>query len=232
MNRIINPKFNIKGKRFNKLTALSYAGSSGNGRMWRCQCDCGLERVVLYNDLNRNHITSCGKCRKQSDKRVSHKLSHIPEYKIWASMKHRCSNRNTYWSATYYSDRGISVCDRWKEFENFYEDMGSRPGPNYELDRIDNDKGYNPTNCQWITKQDNLRKREQVTKVSINNREYTLKEISKEYNLTYQSVYQRYLKGLRGEELIRPQDNRGRKRKEKRVNIFWFLSPIPLEVPS
>ena len=158
-----------------------------------------------------------------------HGRYHTPEYKVWASMKNRCKD-DEHWASQNYSGKGVSVCDRWEEFENFYEDMGDRPAPNFELDRINNDEGYNPSNCQWITKQDNLRKKEQVTKVSINNKEYTLKEICKEYNLTYQSVYQRYRGGKRGEDLIKPQSNRGRKRREKRGNIFWFMSSIPLEV--
>ncbi len=162
------------------------------------------------------------------DHRIKHGLSHKPEYRIWASMKNRCGN-NDHWSDTY---KELIVCDRWKDFQNFYDDMGDRPGNDYELDRINNQEGYNPTNCQWIRKQDNLRKREQVFKVSINNREYTLKEISKEFNLTYQSVYQRYRRGLRGKDLTKPQTKRGRKSNKSRGNFFWFLTPIPLEVSS
>ena len=114
-----------------------------------------------------------------------------PEYRIWASMKNRCLDSKN-WAWSLYGQKGISVCDEWLVFENFYRDMGNRPGPNYELDRINNDEGYNPTNCQWIPKHLNLRKRKCVIKTIINGEELTLKEISEKYNLSFQSVYIRY----------------------------------------
>ena len=78
----LSPRFDITGKKFNKLTALSYVGSEANSRMWRCKCDCGEERIVSYNHLNKGNVTTCGKCRIETDKRVSHKLSHTAEYRI------------------------------------------------------------------------------------------------------------------------------------------------------
>ena len=212
-------RHNLYLKRFGKLQVV---GLNNSGTLWICKCDCGGTKETTSQRLKDGNVQSCG-CLKRGPK-STHGKYHTPEYKVWASMKNRC-NDDTHWASRNYSDRGISVCERWKEFENFYEDMGDRPGDNYQLDRINNDKGYSPDNCQWITQQDNLRKKEQVTKVSINNREYTLKEISKEFNLTYQSVYQRYLKGLRGKDLIKPQSKRGRKKKIREGIGFWFLTP-------
>lgn len=70
-----------------------------------------------------------------------------PTYKSWHSMKQRCLNPNNP-SAHNYSERGITVCDRWLDFNNFLADMGERP-ENTSLDRIDNDKGYSKENCRW-----------------------------------------------------------------------------------
>ena len=87
-----------------------------------------------------------GKCR--------HGMCETPEYAAWANMLHRCR-------ANYkrYGARGIVVCDEWGSFERFLEDVGPRPGPDRELDRIDNDGNYEPGNVRWATKKEQMRNR-------------------------------------------------------------------------
>lgn len=69
-------------------------------------------------------------------------------YTAWESMKNRCKGLV---SKKNYYDKGIRHCKKWDKFENFLEDMGLCP-PNYELDRINNVKGYYKRNCRWVTK--------------------------------------------------------------------------------
>lgn len=84
-----------------------------------------------------------------------HGMSHLPIYLNWQTMIQRCGNPR-HPKYPIYGARGIIVCDRWKIFENFYADMGDRPSPHYSIDRKNNDGNYEPGNCRWATKREQL----------------------------------------------------------------------------
>lgn len=71
-----------------------------------------------------------------------------PTYECWCSMWHRVRSKREH-ERKYYA--GITVCERWKVFENFLSDMGIRPSLKHSLDRINNGGNYEPGNCRWAT---------------------------------------------------------------------------------
>ena len=82
-----------------------------------------------------------------------------PEYKSWQCMKRRCLVETSH-NFKDYGGRGITVCERWKNsFVNFLNDMGLKPYINYSLERVDNNRNYNPANCKWASKSEQSKNR-------------------------------------------------------------------------
>ena len=88
-----------------------------------------------------------------------HGLSHTPEYRAWQTARLRCTDpENPAWAD--YGGRGITMCSRWlNDVRAFVADMGPKPSPAHEIDRIDNDRGYEPGNCRWVLRAVNCRNR-------------------------------------------------------------------------
>lgn len=119
---------------------------------WRvlCRCVCGTEKAHTETSLRNGYAKQCRACAAKAYYKHggTHGGPNEIEYRTWRSMRDRCENPNNRgWSN--YGGRGIQVCERWKSFENFLADLGKRPGPEYSLDRLDNDAGYEPSNCAW-----------------------------------------------------------------------------------
>lgn len=146
----------ITGLRSGKLLVLGYSHEDPKVEsvsMWKCQCDCGNITYVRLQALTNNKIKSCG-CIKNADPRVSH-----PLYKVWSGIKQRCNNTkcNNYKN---YGGRGIFFFKEWNDdYISFYNYSIGIFKDSYQIDRIDNNKGYEPGNIRWVTNAENVRNR-------------------------------------------------------------------------
>lgn len=132
----------LSGLRFGRLLVMSRDGFKGPMSAWRCRCDCGKEVLRVSNRVLKKGQASCGCAR------LKHGLAKTPLYGIWNTMVQRCINKNVK-CFDRYGGRGITVCDRWRKFENFLADMGMPPA-GHSIERKDNDRGYEPGNCVWL----------------------------------------------------------------------------------
>lgn len=115
---------------------------------WRYKVECPIcsnQRIMNRSNFLASDTTKCTDCKS-----ITHGKSTTKLYQVWSSMKYRCNSANKD-----YGDRGIAVCTEWansyKEFSEWAHSNGYSEG--LTIDRKDNDKGYTPSNCHWVTMQ-------------------------------------------------------------------------------
>lgn len=152
-----------QGQWFGRLIVIEEVERQGKARCFRCECTCGRIKDVRLDHLIAGKIISCG-CYTR-DRITKHGMHKSSVYKRWNEMRQRCENPNNSGFKNY-GGRGIKVCERWHDFTNFIADMGMPSHPKLELDRIDNERGYEPGNVRWgteVIQVRNQRKRQNCT---------------------------------------------------------------------
>lgn len=118
-------------------------------------------------------------------------LTASKEYLTWQRMKNRCKGRGVLDERNYRS-RGIKVCKRWENsFLNFFADMGKAPGPEYSLDRKNNDKGYSKRNCKWATKKQQIRNTRKSLFLNYQGKRMALYDWADKIGIRGDALYQR-----------------------------------------
>lgn len=194
----------LTGRKFNKLTVIKRADNDGKFVTWLCECECGNTVTVRGNNIKSGNTSSCG-CNNHTGKgKYKHGLSDSRLYSIWEHMKARCNNKHSK-DYSNYGLRGIKVCEQWNDNFKTFKEWALSNGYNKTLtiDRINNNEGYNPSNCRWVerkTQNNNTRRNIYIT---YNGVTMTLSQWTEKLNLSYMKIYKRLKKGQPFEEAIR-----------------------------
>lgn len=185
----------LTGNKYGRLLVISRVPGLQNRKVvYVCKCDCGKEVITRSDSLKNGHAQSCG-CRHKdivSENSKKHGKYGTRLYRIWGSMIQRCANQK-HKAYNNYGGRGINVCSEWlSDFNNFYQ-WAKENGYSDELqlDRTNNNKGYQPNNCRFVTVKENNRNRRCTKTVDVNGKKIPFAELCEQYNKDYDKVWNR-----------------------------------------
>lgn len=196
MSKVID----LTGRRFGRLTVIERHGSDKRGSaLWRCVCDCGNEVVVVSGSLRSGNTQSCGCLWLERTKEAiqTHGMTNTACYHRWEKMLQRCRDKN---NSDYkdYGGRGIAVCAEWESnFTAFYNYVSHLPHfgePGREIDRIDNDKNYEPGNVRWSTRKEQCNNRRSNLMITYKGKTQTATQWSEELGIPYHVIRHRIFK--------------------------------------
>lgn len=185
--------FDLIGCKFGRLKVIAASETINKKRYWVCRCDCGKEKIVATTLLRSGITKSCGclKIDNGRSKRI-HGMRRHPAYIIWAKIIQRCTNPSVE-RYPQYGGRGITICDAWRHNPGAFCQWAIENGfaVGLQIDRIDNDKGYSPENCRFVTVKQNCRNRSTTRWIEYKGTRKSAAEWAEEYGIPYSKMMAR-----------------------------------------
>jgi hypothetical protein len=184
----------LTGQRFGRLLVIGPAPSRPRYPKWQCKCSCGRTAVVGGQNLRNGSNVSCGCFRRPHGHASKGGDAISPTYHSWTHMVARCTDSGSDHFA-HYGGRGITVCDRWRSFENFLADMGERP-PGTSIDRHPNNDGnYEPGNCRWATPREQMNNTRLTRRLTFRGETASVSEWARRTGLSHSGIRNRLARG-------------------------------------
>lgn len=197
-------RIDLTGMTFGRLTVINSLGVLNGVERWLCKCSCGVEKSFRSGPLRYGATRSCGcfNMERRREVHTKHGQYQSPVYNVWQAMKDRCTNPQSP-VFKHYGARGITVCQRWlDDFVAFASDMGPRPR-GHTLERIDNDGNYEPANCRWATRDEQLSNRRNCVYVTINGETRTVTAWARIFGIKGHTVHERIRLGWDAVDALR-----------------------------
>lgn len=200
IGKIAHNRVDHTGKKFGKLTVISYKNTINKRSWWNCICDCGNPKVVNGHELACGDTKSCGCLRGKSG--ITHGEAHkTKENRTWQGIRTRCNNKNHH-KYPIYGGRGITICERWNKYENFLADMGRAPSPEHSIERDDVDGNYEPSNCRWATAMEQANNKQNSIFATAYGKTQTISMWARELKVSEFTLYRRIKAGWSPEKTI------------------------------
>lgn len=193
----------LVGKKFGKLTVLSFNKKEKGHYYWNCICDCGKECVKDGDRLRRLKTNSCGCLRVEKNSKHHDYKTRL--YRIYNGMKYRC-NLETDTGYKWYGSRGIKVCEEWmKDYQSFKNwALNNGYADDLTIDRIDNNGDYEPLNCRWVSVDEQQQNTRRTMKIEYQGLVYSMRKLAKKFNINHNTLYGRLKRGWSIEKALTP----------------------------
>jgi hypothetical protein len=196
-----NKTIDLMGLRFGRLQVIAF-DRIDRGAWWKCVCDCGNRVVVRAMCLRSGGTQSCGCGHK--GRVITHGLwsKNIRLYDIWRGMLRRCLDKD---NKRYdnYGGRGISICEEWKDYPNFYSwALQNGYSDDLTIDRINVHMRYCPENCRWIEMRQQARNKTNSRKLTIGGRTMLLCDWAVLLDVKASTIQQRLRSGWSVEKAL------------------------------